>query len=174
MSLDIKRYRRVPFVVSAVKVTEENMAEVASWCGGEVLVLTKKIEGVDTDVSYIKVKSQRPYNERQTKAFVDDSVTLSETGGFKVFTPTAFENGFEVISEEEREAGYARMNELRENPGAVLPIDRATGDISDPFAIVEDVANTSAELVGAKATEFLQGAPQEILDKLKGQNEDAS
>jgi hypothetical protein len=30
-------YMRIPFYVDAVRVTEENMAEVAEWAGGNVL-----------------------------------------------------------------------------------------------------------------------------------------
>ena len=93
--MDIKKYVRKPFVVEAVQVTEENIAEVADWCEG-------KIVNEDNDHAYIKVKTYRPMNRRQSQAFINDWV-LKTTLGFKVYVDDAFGKTFveqhsEVVS----------------------------------------------------------------------------
>lgn len=93
--LDILKYNRKSFPVEAVLVTEENMSEVARWCKGRVK--TTDIGG--QTVSFIKVRVPRSTNERQTQAFVGDRVLCSDKKTFKVYTASAFENNFELVSE---------------------------------------------------------------------------
>lgn len=83
------KFARKPFYVDAVRVSEENIEEVAAWCQGEVL--TDAEEG-----RYIKVRVHRPQTDRQTKAFIGDWVLYSGTG-FKVYTPKAFDKSFEKV-----------------------------------------------------------------------------
>lgn len=96
--MNIKQYTKKPFHVEAVKVTAENMAEVAKWCGGEII--KAPLPGVGqrvasaTLVECIKTPVLRPINDRQTKAFVDDFVVRAGTG-FKVYTSVAFEKTFQ-------------------------------------------------------------------------------
>lgn len=92
MTLDIKTFRRKPLFVDAVIVTAENMAEVASWCGGKVK--TDDSDEPTKGQQYIKVKVKRPLNDRQTRAYIDDRV-LKAGASFKVYTPKAFEVSFE-------------------------------------------------------------------------------
>lgn len=87
----IKSYVRKPFFVDAVQVTEENLNDVAVWCGGKLISLQK--EGVPPR-KFVKVKVKRPLNSRQTHAFVGDWV-LSAGTGFKVYTDEAFHKNFE-------------------------------------------------------------------------------
>ena len=84
-----QQYVRKPFFVEAVQVTLENMAAVATWCEGKVIVDTPP---------YIKVKVKRPLAERQTRAFVGDWV-LSSGNGYKVYTQSSFEKNFEDVGE---------------------------------------------------------------------------
>lgn len=93
MTVTPKSYVRKPFPVEAIQVSEENAAEVAEWCGGEVLEETKR----GTNWKYIKVPVHRPLNLRQTKAFLGDWLLKSEMG-FKVYTQRAFESSFEEAS----------------------------------------------------------------------------
>jgi glutamine amidotransferase PdxT len=90
-----EEYIRRPFIVQAVEVSEENMAQVAAWCGGEVRTSDESKDGEEPNLQkYIKVNVKRPLNERQTKAYFGDWV-LSAGSGFKVYTPKAFTTSFE-------------------------------------------------------------------------------
>jgi len=79
-------YVRRPFEVTAVQVTEDNLAEVADWCEGEV---RETAEGT----KFVKVRVYRPMNSRQTRAFVGDWVLYSGRA-YKVYTVRAFEQSF--------------------------------------------------------------------------------
>lgn len=90
--LPVTRYVRKPFVVEAIRVTAENMEEVAAWCKGEIKLLSKD------GTPYIKVDVTRPLNERQTMAFEGNWVLLAENG-YKVFTDKPFRNSYEEFFE---------------------------------------------------------------------------
>jgi hypothetical protein len=111
--LNIEQYVRKPFYVEAVVVTAENMAEVAKWCGGEVL--TEK-QGRRT-VKYIKVPVARPMSEKQTKAFLKDRVLKADTG-FKVYTEDAFNKCFDLTEKKPEFKGqeplFAIVDEVSE------------------------------------------------------------
>lgn len=90
--LEIGKYVRKPFHIDAVRVTDENIGEVASWASGEVRT--------DSDGSkYVKVRVHHPLNPRQTQAYVGDWVLFAGTG-YKVYTPKAFTNSFEPVPAE--------------------------------------------------------------------------
>ena len=81
------KYSRKPFDVEAVKLTPENIEEVAQWCGGEVRTSDlSKSGGQEGYQQYIKVPVKRPLNDRQTRAYYDDWV-VAAGGSFKVYTP---------------------------------------------------------------------------------------
>lgn len=90
-----EKYARKPFIIEAVQVTEENMAEVAKWCGGTI----ETAERGSRKVKFIQVPVSRPANERQKKAFVRDFV-LYAGKGYKCYPPKAFDDCFEKPSEE--------------------------------------------------------------------------
>lgn len=91
-----EKYQRKPFVIDAVQVTEDNLTEVAEWCGGDV-----RTQGDGT--KYIKVKVHSPKSLRQTMAFAGDWVLFAEVGtSYKVYTEKAFANSFESVFQDEK------------------------------------------------------------------------
>lgn len=96
--IETHTFARLPFHVKAVQVTNDNMAEVAAWCQGEIKILVDEETNATKD-RWIKVKVRRPENERQTHAFVGDWV-LFAGAGFKVYTNKAFEKSFEQVGQE--------------------------------------------------------------------------
>lgn len=91
--MQTNRFRRKQFDIDEVQVTAENMEECAKWCGG-------RIRSDSTGAKFIKVRVNRPLNDRQTKAFVTDHVLL-QNGSFKVYTHKAFESSFEPVPTDE-------------------------------------------------------------------------
>lgn len=88
-SLTTVKYRRKPFEVDAVRVTEENMILVSDWCSGEIRTTAN-------GVRFIKVRVNRPTVVRQTRAFVGDWV-LFAGAGYKVYPNRALESSFEPV-----------------------------------------------------------------------------
>lgn len=88
----IEQFVRKSFPVDAVRVTAENMAEVAKWCDGEIQVDTAQ-DNTSGNTNFIKVRVQNPLNERQTKAYVGDWV-LYAGKGYKVYKDSAFRKSF--------------------------------------------------------------------------------
>lgn len=93
--LTTQKYARKPFFVDAVRVTEDNLDQIAQWCGGEIR--TKVIKGEAN--KYVHVPVKRALNVRQTQAFIGDWV-LYAGSGFKVFTHKAFETYFDNVYQE--------------------------------------------------------------------------
>jgi len=83
----------VPLYVDAVQVTEENMNEVADWCGGQVRPAKD-----EKSRPYIWVNVLKPMTSRQSQAFPNDWV-LKTKAGYKIYTPNAFENLFVEVTE---------------------------------------------------------------------------
>lgn len=93
------RYVRKPFYVDAIQVTEENIFEVAEWCGGSVRkTAPKSAPAGDTgEALYVKVNVAKPLNDRQTKAFVGDWI-LSAGNTYKVYSQKAFAGTFDEVN----------------------------------------------------------------------------
>ncbi|QBZ73610.1 hypothetical protein SEA_ROSAASANTEWAA_46 [Streptomyces phage RosaAsantewaa] len=89
--IETKTYARKSFTVDAVQVTEENIRDVATWCGGTV---AKKLD--DTGRLYIKLERVNVSYKRRTMAFVGDWVLVSSTG-FKIYENKSFKGVFEPI-----------------------------------------------------------------------------
>lgn len=87
MSLVTETYTRKPFEITAVRVTPENIEEVAKWCGGV-------LDTTPSGKQYIKVDVTRPLNEKQTRAFAGDWVLVVKNS-FKVYTDKAFKHCFD-------------------------------------------------------------------------------
>lgn len=85
--MEIEIFTRKSFSVEAVRVTADNIEEVAKWCSGT-------IETDENSTRYIKVRVQNPLNERQTKAYVGDRV-LYAGKGYKVYKESAFQKSFD-------------------------------------------------------------------------------
>jgi hypothetical protein len=81
-------YNRKPLQVEAIQVTDDNLYEIAKWCGGDVHthpVNSKK---------HIEVKVLHPLHKKQSRAAIGDWVLKSEQG-FKIYADSAFRKGFE-------------------------------------------------------------------------------
>lgn len=89
-TMNITQATRKTFTVDAVQITEENMQEVAEWCGGRVRTLNGS--------TFIKVKVTNPMTDRQTQGFIGDWVLYSGKG-YKVYTQKAFERNFDLGEE---------------------------------------------------------------------------
>lgn len=86
-------YARKSFNVEAVQVTQENIEEVANWCGGQI---KENRDGAP----YIKIDVKRALNERQRRAYLGDWVLLRQDGDtFKVYDDKAFGKCFDAVNE---------------------------------------------------------------------------
>lgn len=83
---------RKPFDVEGIRVTKDNMGDVAKWCDGELKALG---EHDGRFGPYIQVKVMRPLFPRQSQAFVGDWVLYTPSGGYKVYTDKALHVSFE-------------------------------------------------------------------------------
>lgn len=128
MALKPEKYERIPFPVEAVEVTDENMREVAQWCGGRVK--TDRVHWSNrAGQRFVQVHVPRALNERQTMAYVGDWVLYSGTGpnGFKVYTPKAFESSFQKQAERmlevvDRMDSRAEDEDAEEEADEVIPV----------------------------------------------------
>lgn len=85
-------YTRKPLLVEAIQVTEENIYDVAAWCGGDVYTAQNKKKT-------IQVKVLHPLHSKQTKAQAGDWV-LKSAQGYKIYADTAFQKGFEPVNDQ--------------------------------------------------------------------------
>lgn len=164
MSLKTHKFARKPFYVDAIRVSENNIEEVAEWCKGEVV-------RNDTDQTHIRVEVNRPLNERQTQAFIGDWVLFAGTG-FKVYMPKAFDRSFEKVKHLSKEqadiAGIKPPHEKSQPPkrravppaltqsllskeqaeqinGAREEAPKAEGDVKQPFTVLTEEDKQKAE-----------------------------
>jgi len=129
-----ERFVRKPFPIDAVRVTAENMTEVAKWCDGEV-----KYEPTSKDDGawFISVKVVNPINSRQTQAFIGDWVLYSK--GWKVYFDGAFRNNFDPMPEEDLEMIAAVAIVKADLGGSVIEEnmrvfqEHAEHDMRDPY-----------------------------------------
>lgn len=89
-----ERYFRKTFSVDGIQITEDNMVEVAKWCGGVIKQLDEA-KGEASGNRYIWVDVTNPINERQNEGWPGHWV-LKASQGFKVYTDRAFHNSFET------------------------------------------------------------------------------
>lgn len=97
--LSTTHFVRKPFYVDGIRVTADNMSEVAEWCKGTLKETAPK-EASKKPSKYIEVEVHRPMNDRQKRAFVGDWVLQAENG-FKVYTDAALKNTFEIAKTSE-------------------------------------------------------------------------
>jgi hypothetical protein len=79
---------RKPFYADAVQVTENNMIQVAEWCGGKVEKFS--------NVWCVEVPVRNAQQKSQTRAFVGSHV-LKVGDSFKVFSQKALDSTFEPV-----------------------------------------------------------------------------
>lgn len=89
--METRTCRRKPIIVEEVQVTEQNMAEVAEWCGGEIRT------NENTGDKFIKVRVSFPRSDRQTEAYLGDHVL--KFNGFKVYQDEPFNKMWEPLDE---------------------------------------------------------------------------
>lgn len=98
MAIDTSKYVRKPLYVDGVQITNENFAEIAAWCQGEVRAnSTEELvssPGINPGATHIRVRVHNPKNVRQTKAYVGDWILYTERG-YKVYTQKAFRASFD-------------------------------------------------------------------------------
>ena len=110
MSIQTTKYVRKPLFVDVIQVTEENIAEVATWCQGEIqddpsglLVGGVGSGKMHNGCRYIFVRVHSPRNPRQNKAYVGDWILYTERG-YKVYTTKAFFASFELVEPSQEES----------------------------------------------------------------------
>lgn len=86
--IDPTKYVRKAFYVEAVRVSAENMEEVAQWCNGTVCT------NDSTGKNYVQVNVVRAMTPRQTRAYIGNHVVRAGAG-FKVYTNQAFTQDFD-------------------------------------------------------------------------------
>lgn len=127
------KFARKPFYVDAVRVSEANIEEVATWCGGTIKV-DEEAGSPTLGQKYVHVKVHRPLTERQTQAFVGDWVLFAGTG-YKVYTPKAFDKSFEKVKTltkaQADEAGITVPHEPRakKRPVPTAPKQKPADDV---------------------------------------------
>lgn len=94
--LKTNQCERIPFPVEEVRVSEDNIEEVAAWCNGSIEF--DEARGED----FIQVEVTRPSHEGQTRAYVGDHVLKSGTvgvkqPGFKVYLHDSFVRCFRRV-----------------------------------------------------------------------------
>jgi hypothetical protein len=95
--MDVQIYERNPLIVEAVQVTEDNIYEVAKWCGGDV----QTIKGYEPGIApkkVIELDTLRPLYKKHTQALAGDWILKSENG-FKIYADIAFQKGFKLVKE---------------------------------------------------------------------------
>lgn len=103
--MNVEQYLRKSFPVDAVRVTADNMEEVARWCDGSIHE-DHTDENPSANPHYIKVRVQNPLTERQTRAYDGDWV-LYAGKGYKVYTDRAFRKSFDEKPQNVFEAGVS-------------------------------------------------------------------
>lgn len=103
MSISTERYIHKP--VDAIRVTHENIEQIAAWCQGEVKVHFGATNGIldeDTGKRYIELSVSHPTGRRTAKAFPGDWI-VTVKGAFKVYNNRAFETTFDLLKERDPE-----------------------------------------------------------------------
>jgi hypothetical protein len=98
MTIQTESFFRKTLGVEAIRVTNQNMREIAEWCNG-ILGTVEANEKWGRGGTCVRVPVRRPASDRQTMAFSGDWVLLMKDvhkeNSFKVYTDKAFKAGFE-------------------------------------------------------------------------------
>lgn len=94
MTIKTVPYTRKSFNVEAVRVTKENIEDVATWCSGEIRHTKDVPEDNITSAPYIKVEVARALTERQKRGYIGDWI-LKIGKSFKVYSDKAFKLNFD-------------------------------------------------------------------------------
>jgi hypothetical protein len=138
-----KRYRRISETVQAIQVTDENMAGLAKWCYGRVMVHfpgpAEESGNYRVGQNCVEVVTGR-FNgrENKTRAYVGDWIANIEgTTKFRVYRQTTFLETFEEIrSEIERREAVMKLMEAAltvSGPDLDHMVKRFTDKVMDIF-----------------------------------------
>jgi len=153
--IQTEKFVRKPFYVEAIKVTEENMTEVATWCNGEVLTDAK-------DVRYIHVRVHRPLNPRQTQAYVGDLVLYAGTG-YKVYTQRSFDKSFTSVWEDEKKPSFVSPRHAMEViHNAAQPVQTAGEIVAELDAVGDTPENPFPNGEAAQNALFIEANPDQL------------
>jgi len=100
-------YERRTFRVQAIRVTKENMRELAEWCGGD---LARTLDENERDYISVTVGhvNGRP---RLARAYAGNWVTrLTEGNNFRVYKDKSFVEAFRAILDDTEK--YAKVHQL--------------------------------------------------------------
>lgn len=92
--MELVEFSRKPFVVNAVQVTLENVADVAEWCKGTVGQSSYKMVGTETQLPCVKIPGQGNYKGQEFTALLGYWI-VERKGSFRVYKPAQFESTFE-------------------------------------------------------------------------------
>ena len=101
MTISTERFMHKP--VDAIRVTNENMDQVAAWVKGEVKVYfgsTNNILDENAGKLCIELSVSHPTGRRKAKAFAGDWI-VSVKGSFKVYNHRAFTSTFKELPNDE-------------------------------------------------------------------------
>lgn len=126
-------YERKTFRVEAVRVTSENLEEIAEWCGGRV---------IPERIGYSRTFVQIPIGHNGLNvihAFVGNWVTcLVKTKSFRVYKEKSFLEAFRgIMSETEK---YAKVHELLMRIRHAQDVATYHGDTSEDVLLLVDRA----------------------------------
>lgn len=88
--MKIEQWIRKPVPINVVRVTSENLAEVAKWC--------KSLVNQTGSSPWIDVRFKNPQAERRRKAYVGDYILELGSGtqtSYKIYTAAAFHAAFD-------------------------------------------------------------------------------
>lgn len=100
--IETTTFQRKTFRVKAVQVTEENLDELAKWCGGAVRLEPIGMDGFKpyVEVTTCRVPTARISRHVKDRAYVGDWITrLSDANNFRVYRNKSFKVAFEKLPE---------------------------------------------------------------------------
>lgn len=97
MTLKIEKFIRKVRPVEAVKVTQENIREVADWCGGLHIPAPGLSSEPPTTQDYIHVPVSNPNSPAGNKAFPDMWLVREDFRRYRIVNNKSFKSGYDQI-----------------------------------------------------------------------------
>lgn len=145
--MEIGEYLTKQRSVQAVQITEENITEVAGWCGAPIVG--------DGPSRFLRVNAHRPQNKRQTEGHLGDWI-VKQGPNFKVFLDQPFRFGFEP-----KLKGVHIENTP---PVTALEAKYAPGAVVEKSPIFEEVLRANSSLVGLPKEPVKMPPPEDIMN----------
>lgn len=148
MSITPERFMHKP--VDAIRVTSENIEQVAAWCRGETKIYRgidgNSIEVEEFGIRCIDMMVSHPTGRRTAKAFPGDWI-VAVKDSFKVYNNRAFENTFKSAPSPEAVQVYVRV--VMMNTVSTMMTERLTDDekVSKLTSIVEKATGRILDLL---------------------------